>query len=243
MPEYDEEVDWGSGETDKENDEEEKEELIVVHEEVIPAERDASPAKESSDKICPSCGNERARGLMACTSCGHSWGYVNTRAKERAMMVRERTKLEIVYVTRGARTENGAVRRKFRSYWRTATEKFGYKSVAQRFTEDKVFQKQMMEQGRNFLNILDIDEGANSKGKAGRRSRAQIEGSGRYVYRGKPLAAEDEAWDEAHLYAHDQVSEYRHWCRFKKRRAERSPPPASYPSSSWSTSRWNKISE
>ena len=81
MPDYDEEVDWGSDETDKEDEEEKKEELIVLREEVIPAKRGASPAEDPSDKICPSCGDERARGLMACTSCGHSWGQVNVRAK------------------------------------------------------------------------------------------------------------------------------------------------------------------
>ena len=155
------------------------------------------------------------------------------------MMVNERTKLEIVYVNRGARTEDAAVRRKFRSYWRTA-EKFGYKSVAQRFTEDKVFQKQMKAQGWNFLNIVNIDEVAATEGKVGRRSRAQIERSGRYVYRGKSLAAEDETWDKAHLYGHDQVSEYRHWNRFKKRREEESSPQAFFPSSSWSSSRRNR---
>ena len=155
------------------------------------------------------------------------------------MEVNERTKLEIVYDNRGARSEDATVRRKYRKYWRTA-QRLQYKSVAHRFGQDKTFQEQMMSQGWNFLNIADIDEIALTEGKKGGRSKAQIAKAGKYVYRGKSFATGDETWDKADLYGHDQMSEYKHWNRVKRRREAESFPQPSYPPPSWMLSRWTE---
>ena len=169
---------------------------------------------------------------MACASCGHSWGSVRDNARKRAKEVEERTKLEIVYINRGARTSKGAFRRKFRGYWRTAKRK-GFDSVTERFARDDVFQRQMKAQGWSINTIMNVDYGANEEAGTGRRSKAEIEASGRYVYRGKRFAAEDEAWDKAHLYSCDQVSEYMHWDRAKKGRGGVSSQTYYNSSSSW----------
>ena len=159
-------------------------------------------------------------------------------ARARAKEFEERTKLEIVYINRGARTSNGSFRRRFRTYWKTA-RRLGFNSVTQRFARDDVFQRQMKAQGWTINTIMNIDYGANAAARVGRRSRSEIEKSGRYVYRGKQFAADDETWDKAHLYSCDQVSEYRHWDRAKKGRGGVSSQ-TSYPSSSWSSSRWHE---
>ena len=155
------------------------------------------------------------------------------------MEVGERTKLEIVFENRGARSENATVRRRYRKYWRTA-QRLNYKSVTQRFERDKTFQEQMMAQGWHFDNISIIDEVAATEGEQGGRSKAQIAKAGKYVYRGKAFASEDEAWDKADLYNDDQLSQRRHWDRVKRRREVESFPQPSYPPPSWMLSQWTE---
>ena len=155
------------------------------------------------------------------------------------MEVNERTKLEIVFESRGARSEHATVRRRYRKYRRTA-QRLNYKSVTQRFDRDKTFQEQMMAQGWHFDNISIIDEVAMTEGYQGGRSKAQIAKAGKFVYRGKAFASEDETWDKADLYNDDQLSQRRHWDRVKRRREAESFPQPSHPPPSWMLSRWTE---
>ena len=228
-------VDWGGGESEDEAKktakQEIKEEVIIEREEFDPAKRGIRPVGTLVDSICPSCGDARARGLMVCASCGHSYGQANERAKEGAKEIKQRTELEIVYIRRGGRSFKASVRRKYRSYLKSANKK-GYATVCQRFAEDPVFHVQMEEAGWNAVTIQEIDDGAAEVNQEGKRTSAQIYRTGRYVYRGKSFAAEDEKWDKAYQYGFDQISEYKHWQRAKKYRGEGVPCPTS----SWSSS-------
>ena len=170
---------------------------------------------------------------MVCTYCGQSWGYLGENALKRAEEVEKRTKLEIVYTNRGGRSSKGAFRRKFRKYWRRA-KVLGYDTVTERFAWDKQFQLQLKSQGWSIDTVKNVDYGAHENVATGWRSKEQINAAGRYVYRGKRFATEDESWDQAHLYGRDQVSEYKHWQRAKKGRGG-APWQTYYSSSSeWS---------
>ena len=126
------------------------------------------------------------------------------------------------------------MRRKYCKYVKSARKK-GYETVTLRFVRDDLFHNQMVAQGWTIDTIDEIDQGAAEAAQVGHRSKSDIEYSGRYVYRGKRFAADDETWDKAHWYSLDQVSEYKHWNKAKKGRGG-GTSQTSYPSSSW----WDK---
>ena len=110
----------------------------------------------------------------------------------------------------------------------------GYDTVTERFAWDNRFQQQLKAQGWSIDTVKNVDYGANEDAATGWRSKEQIDAAGRYVYRGKRFATEDETWDKAHLYGRDQVSEYRHWERAKKGRGGVSWQTYYSSSSQWS---------
>ena len=172
-----------------------------------------------------------ASGLLACTSCGHSTGAIAYNAKLRANEIKRRTKLEIVTISRGPRSMDAVVRRRYRTYSRTA-KKHGYDSVADRFHHDVQFNEQMAAQGWTRETIGQIDEGAAEPEQRGYRTAEQIAESRREVYRGKEYATEDETWDKAYKWTASEDSEYRLWKKAKSGRGSGSWQ-TSYSSSSW----------
>ena len=175
------------------------------------------PAGRGEKSGCPACGLKRAEQLMVCTHCGHSWGCLRRNATKRAEEVERRTRLEVVYTNRGGRSAKATYRRKFRKYWRRAIS-LGYDTVTERFADDRQFEQQLAAQGWSIGTIRNIDWGARESAATGWRSSEQIYAAGRYVYRGKRFATEDESWDQAHLYDRGQASEHYHWQRAKKGR-------------------------
>ena len=172
-----------------------------------------------------------AVGLLACTSCGHSTGPIAQQARKRAREIKERTQLEIVYVNRGPRSLESSVRRKYRRYLKAAFKR-GFNSVAERFEGDSWYRSEMEYQGWTSETIDEIDKGAAEPGQEGQRSRTEIEDSGRFVYRGKRFAADDETWDKAYKYSVDEESELKQWKRAKQGRGG-GASQTSYPSTSW----------
>ena len=113
--------------------------------------------------------------------------------------------------------------------------KKGFNTVAERFEGDAWYRSEMEKQGWTSGTIDEIDKGAAEAGQEGHRSRSEIEDSGRYVYRGKRFAADDETWDKAYKYSVDEESEFKQWKKAKKGRGG-GASQTSYPSSSW----WDK---
>ena len=230
--EYDEELPDYGNDSDDGTREEEKGKAIVLIENVAPGTRDASSAASQNITLCSACGDEMAVGMLACTSCGHPTGPIAQNARKRAKEIKERTQLEIVWVSRGPRSQEASVRRKYRRYVKSAIKK-GFKTVAERFDCDEQFRSEMENQGWISETIDTIDQGAAEPGQEGEhRSGSKIRDSARYVYRGKKFAADDETWDKAYYYSVDEETEFRHWKKAKKGRGK-GTSQTSYPSTYW----------
>ena len=89
----------------------------------------------------------------------------------------------------------------------------------------------MENQGWTSETIDEIDKGAAEPGQEGHRS-TEIEDSGRFVYRGKRFAADDETWDRAYIYSVDEETEFKQWKKAKKGRGA-GTSQTSFPSYSW----------
>ena len=104
--------------------------------------------------------------------------------------------------------------------------------MAARFEKDDWYRSEMENQGWTSETIGEVDKGAAEPGQEGDRSRAEIDDSGRYVYRGKRFAADDETWDKAYMYSVDEETEFKNWKKAKKGRGG-GASQTSYPSISW----------
>lgn len=125
----------------------------------------------------------------------------------------EALKLSIVWSTRGGRSSDGAIVRKYRQYVRRA-KMLNFESVEDRFARDLAFRDSMIANGWRWATIGRIDKDAQEELTPGHRTREQRKKTGGYVYRNVDYVEEGETFMYASKFDFARDTTAMYWNKF-----------------------------